>query len=78
LEKLFVKDPSKRLGGTNGAKEVKSHPWFARFDFKYIIDREVKAPFVPKLKNETDVTYFDSEFLETPIYSGGSDHPLGS
>ena len=45
-----------------------------RYDINYIIKREVKAPFVPKLKNETDVTYFDPEFTETPIYSVESDN----
>ena len=31
--------------------------------------RELLAPFVPKLKHDTDVTYFDAEFTETPLYS---------
>lgn len=37
------------------------------------------APFVPKLKFETDISYFDAEFTETPLYSDpDNDKPLGS
>jgi len=34
------------------------------YDFKYILNREIKAPFVPKLKNEVDISYFDPELTE--------------
>jgi len=29
--------------------------------------KEIPAPFIPHLKTETDVTYFDPEFTEQPM-----------
>jgi hypothetical protein len=50
LKKLFVKDPKKRLGH-NGAKEIKSHPWFEKIVWDNIQNKKVKAPFVPILSS---------------------------
>lgn len=57
LENLFQKNPDKRLG-VNGAKEVKTHPWFANVNWKMLINKEIKAPFVPVIKSPLDVGNF--------------------
>merc|ERR1712154_760301 len=36
---------------------IKSHPWFKKVDWKDLQGH--KPPFVHKLKNEVDATYFD-------------------
>ena len=58
IEKLFVNNPKKRLG-YNSADEVKNHPFFKDIDFKKVLNKEYKPPFVPKLDSETDLKYFE-------------------
>ena len=68
LQKLFVKDPEKRLGnGENGLNDIKSHPFYAEIDWDNLLAKKIKPPFVPKLKNITDVKYIDKEFTSLPI-----------
>jgi len=70
LEGLFKKDPEKRLGGSlDDAKPIKTHPWFSGIDWDAIFMKEIKAPFVPVVKGESDVSNFDTEFTETPLDS---------
>jgi hypothetical protein len=33
-----------------GADEIKAQKWFQTFDFDKMLDRQMKAPWVPKLK----------------------------
>lgn len=42
-----------------GAKEIKSHPWFKTFDWDGLIQKKLKAPYVPKIKNSLDISNFD-------------------
>ena len=58
MKKLFIKDPKKRLGH-NGSQEIKSHPWFEKINWDNIKSRKVKAPFIPILNSEIDLTNFD-------------------
>lgn len=72
LDGLFQKDPEKRLGGgARDAEEIKAHPWFAQVDWNAYLRKEIKAPFVPIIKTEMDVSNFDTEFTEAPIGSYG-------
>jgi serine/threonine protein kinase len=66
IEKLFVSNPKKRLG-YNGADEVKNHPFFKGIDFDKVLKKEYKPPFIPKLKDDTDLRYFDTMFTDEPI-----------
>lgn len=68
LEQLFNKNPEKRLG-SQGAYEVKQHPFFAVVNWQDLEDKKIKPPFIPIVKSETDVSNFDSEFTEQPIDS---------
>ena len=40
-----------------GWDKIKSHPWFKKVNWSDL--KSHKPPFVPKLKNEGDATYFD-------------------
>lgn len=73
LEKLFEKDPSKRLGA-KGAYELKSDPWFQNIDWDALLHKKIIAPFRPKCNSETDVKNFDPEFVESDLnsYTGDS------
>lgn len=61
--KLLVKQPAKRLG-SNGANEVKSHPFFETINWTDLLHKKVKAPFKPNICNELDTTNFAEEFTK--------------
>lgn len=68
LESLLKGEPSKRLGGgpTDG-DEVKRHHFFAGLDWIALEQRRVAPPFKPKISQDTDVKYFDKEFVDLPV-----------
>lgn len=54
-------NPDKRLGsGPRGPEEIKSHHWFAGFDWSQMAERRLKAPFIPKLSHALDTSNFES------------------
>ena len=53
----LLNNSEKRLG-KNGSYEIKSHPFFKGVNWLKI--REMKPPFIPKLKNDYDNKYFDT------------------
>jgi serum/glucocorticoid-regulated kinase 2 len=60
LEGLFQKNPNQRIGGSDrGAMEIKSHKWFEGFDWDALRTKTIPPPFVPVLKSDIDVSYFD-------------------
>ena len=60
LEGLFKKEPDKRLGGGPGdAEDIKKHPWFEGFDWDALLRKELIPPFIPIIKEDTDVSNFD-------------------
>ena len=68
IQKLLVVDPQKRLGqGPNGSDEIKNHPFFKGVNWDDAWKRKIKPPFIPKLKNDTDLKYFDTMFTDEPI-----------
>ena len=55
IRQLLIKDPLDRLGYSDdgkGAKDVKKHKFFANIDFKKLLKRQLKSPFVPKINND--------------------------
>ncbi|KAI0403935.1 serine/threonine-protein kinase sck1 [Xylaria palmicola] len=59
---LLNRNPKHRLGAIDDAEELKRHPFFADVDWDYLSKKLITPPFKPKLKSETDVSYFDPEF----------------
>ena len=68
IKQLLILNPNERLGsGPNGSENVKNHPYFKGINWKDAWQKKLKPPFIPKLKNDTDLRYFDTMFTEEPI-----------
>lgn len=60
ISSLVTYEPSQRLGASKqGPQKAKSHPWLSSVDFKALEAKQLKAPFVPKIKSRTDDSNFD-------------------
>lgn len=44
---LLVRDPKERIGFTEGVREIKRHPWFAKIDWRKLARKELESPFKP-------------------------------
>jgi len=63
ISKLLEKDPANRLGSKNGLEEILAHPWFSTLDVGKLVDKQIEAPFKPKLSDDVmDVSNFDQQF----------------
>uniref|UniRef100_G1KHZ5 Protein kinase C delta n=1 Tax=Anolis carolinensis TaxID=28377 RepID=G1KHZ5_ANOCA len=60
LEKLFERDPTKRLGITGN---IRDHNFFKAINWTALEKREMDPPFKPKVKSANDYSNFDREFL---------------
>ncbi|NWI95658.1 PKN2 kinase, partial [Pitta sordida] len=69
IRKLLRKCPERRLGaGEKDAEEIKIQPFFKGIDWDALLARRLKPPFVPTLKDPTDISNFDEEFTsQKPI-----------
>jgi len=47
----------------DGAEEVMNHKWFKNLNWNGILNKKIKAPYIPKIKDELDVSNFDKVFL---------------
>ena len=65
----LLTDPDMRLG-KNGSEEIKAHPFFKGINWKKI--REMKPPFIPNLKSDSDVKYFEKFEEIQPFYPDNS------
>ncbi|GCC36194.1 hypothetical protein chiPu_0014686 [Chiloscyllium punctatum] len=76
LEKLFERDPTKRLGI---AGNIKLHNFFKTVNWTALEKRAIDPPFKPKVKSPGDYSNFDREFLsEKPRLSQGDKNLIDS
>lgn len=74
LRCLFKRNPANRLGsGPSKGKEIKSHEFFASIDFKKLLKRELKPPYIPApvaTSNDNNQFYFDHNSKKTVNHDG--------
>jgi len=76
IKKLLVTNPKKRLGwGPGGVDKIKSHSYFKDVDWEKAWNKELEPPFVPELKDEMDLKYFDKGFTDERIESFTEEEP---
>ena len=64
IVKLLQKNPKKRLGSQADSLEVLSHPWFSDLDWTKLLEKEIKAPFIPEVSGDSFLKNFDDEFTK--------------
>ena len=61
INRCLKRKESKRLGYTDGIKELKNHKWFEGFDWEGLYNKKIVAPFVPKKEGNYDKSYCELE-----------------
>jgi len=64
LVKLLERDPSKRL---QHPPQIKGHPFFAKIDWKLLLEKKFPPPWVPEVKGEDYTGNIDESFLLEPV-----------
>jgi serine/threonine protein kinase/CRP-like cAMP-binding protein len=60
LSGLLKRDPTKRLGSLAGGEAgILEHSWFSDIDLDLLFFKEIKAPFVPSVKDSFDISNFE-------------------
>jgi serine/threonine protein kinase len=55
--KLMEAEPSRRFGNLkHGAGDVFTHAWFKEVDWAKLLDRQITAPYLPKIQGEGDAS----------------------
>ena len=61
IQRLIVRRQANRLGClARGDNDVRDHVWFQRLETTKLLDKEIKAPWVPAIKDPLDASHFDS------------------
>jgi len=50
---------------------IKQHPWFAMINWQQLSAKQINAPFIPILKDESDVSNFAKLFTKCSVESHG-------
>ena len=61
INRCLKRKESRRLGYTDGIKELKSHKWFEGFDWDALYNKTLSAPFIPKKDGNYDKSYCELE-----------------
>ncbi|OWF40715.1 ribosomal protein S6 kinase alpha-5-like [Mizuhopecten yessoensis] len=77
IQKLLTKDPNKRLG-SDGTTGIKKHKFFKGVNWDRLAQKEVPAPFVPKIDHELDTGNFADEFIRMDAIDSPAIIPMDS
>lgn len=75
IKRLLTVDKGKRLGCLkHGSEDVKKHKWYKGIDWDLMVNRSLRPPFVPSVKNAEDTCMFD----KYPESTEGSAPPVSA
>jgi len=61
IKGMLQKRPTERLGCmAGGYRDVKQHPFFQEVNFNKLVKKQIKAPWVPFIKDFLDITHFEN------------------
>jgi len=64
---LLRKEASERLPmRSGGVSNLKNHEWYSKFDWAALEKEEMKPPFKPNVKSETDLGNFSARSEDKP------------
>jgi len=76
LQGLLRRNVKKRLGcGPKRAEAIKRHDFFRGINWQVVEKKGLTPPFIPEVKNATDVSNFDPEFTREPVVDSDSEYP---
>ena len=76
INKLLEVNPKKRLGyGNDGANKIKQHPYFKGVNWDDAWNQKLKPPFIPNLKDDMDLSCFDTLFTGEKVDSDAEISP---
>lgn len=60
VRRMLVVSQHDRLGSFAGAEmDIKNHPFFEEIDWAKLVNKDLKVPFTPKIKDPLDGSNFD-------------------
>lgn len=74
IRRLLTRDVSSRLSSSG----VRADKWFTGVDWEATIRKECPPPSSIRVKGRTDVSYFDTEWLELEAHHFSSSPPCNS
>ena len=66
LTRLLTKDPRQRLAS---AEAIMKHKFFAHIDWTRMVQRNYQTPYRPEVASPADVSHFEKEQTDKPVYS---------
>jgi cGMP-dependent protein kinase len=78
IKGLLTTQPHMRLGCmAGGAVDIKSHMFYKGFSWNKLLQKEIKAPWIPKLKSKQDTSLFEPPEDDEIIRQYNNDDPSG-
>jgi protein kinase A len=60
IKKLLTRRQASRIGNlSRGHKDIQDHAWFKDIVWKKLVRKQIKAPWVPEIKDPFDASHFD-------------------
>lgn len=75
VRNLLIKNPRARLCCREGISELKALPLFAELDWDALYEKRVVMPHIPELKDNADISSFESTFTNEAPVDSVSDMP---
>merc|ERR1712241_441635 len=68
ITRMLERDPKKRLGSSaNDYKDIQKHAFFKSIDWQKLYNKEIEAPYKPKVQGADDTSNFDDMFLKEAV-----------